>query len=167
MSYKVKTIISSNSAPISSNSAPTDDVLPFVLPLPTGEIPRDYDDVALFHSKEYAKIFGEKRAESCDEQKLLSVVKITYGGKSIHRAYRCSPKLRKDEVALSANSQRLLFGKNDNAGEVTITKGSKFLYFWNHPFHATRISMRLGVVSVALAIFSIVLAVISIIVSLL
>ena len=161
MSYKVKTIIPSNSAPISSNSAPTDDVLP----LPTGEIPRDYDDVALFHSKEYAKIFGEKRAESCDEQKLLSVVKITYGGKSIHRAYRCSPKLRKDEVGLSSNSQRLLFGKIDNAGEVTITKGSKFIYFWNHPFHATRISMRLGVYSVILAILSTILAIISIIIA--
>ena len=161
MSYKVKTIISSNSAPISSNSAPTDDVLS----LPTGEFPRDYDDVALFHSTEYAKIFGEKRTESCDEQKLLSVVKITYGGKSIHRAYRCSPKLRKDEVGLSSNSQRLLFGKNDNAGEVTITKGSKFLYFWNHPFHATRISMRLGVYSVILAILSTILAIVSIIIA--
>ena len=153
MSYKVKTIIS-------SNSAPTDDVLP----LPVGEFPRDYDDVALFHSSEYAKIFGEKRAESCDEQKLLSVVKITYGGKSTHRAYRCSPKLRKDEVALSANSQRLLYGKIDNAGEVTITNGSKFRYFWDHPFHATRISMRLGVVSVLFAILSIIITLISILI---
>lgn len=151
MSYKVKTIVS-------SNSAPTDDVLQ----LPTGEFPRDYDDVALFHSSEYAKIFGEKRAESCDEQKLLSVVKITCGGKSIHRAYRCSPKLGKDEVALSANSQRLLFDKVENAEEVTISKGSKFRYFWDHPFHATRISMRFGVYSVALAIVSIIISVISI-----
>lgn len=147
MSYKVKTIIS-------SNSVPTDDVLP----LPTGEFPRDYDDVALFHSSEYAKIFGENRAESCDEQKLLSVVKITYGGKSIHRAYRCSPKLGKDEVGLSANSQRLLFGKIDNAGEVTITKGSEFRYFWYHPFYETRMSIRIGVISVAFAILSIIIS---------
>ena len=151
MRYKVKTIGS-------SNVESADDVLQ----LQPGELPRDYDDVAFLNNRIYSKIFGEKRAESSDEQKLLSVVKITYGGKSIHRAYRCSPKLRTDEVALSANSQRLLFGKIDNAGEVTITKGSKFIYFWNHPFHATRISMRLGVYSVALAIVSIIISVISI-----
>lgn len=150
MRYKVKTIVS-------SNVESADDVLQ----LQPGELPRDYDDVAFLNNRIYSKIFGEKRAESSDEQKLLSVVKITYGGKSIHRAYRCSPKLRKDEVALSANSQRLLFGKIDNAGEVTITKGSKFIYFWNHPFHATRISMRLGVYSVILAILSTILAIIS------
>ena len=152
MRYKVKTIVS-------SNVESTDDVLQ----LQPGELPRDYDDVAFLNNRIYSKILGEKRAESSDEQKLLSVVKITYGGKSIHRAYRCSPKLRKDEVALSANSQRLLFGKIDNAGEVTITKGSKFIYFWNHPFHATRISMRLGVYSIILAILSTILAIISII----
>ena len=151
MSYKVKTIISSNTKPQKDD----------VLQLPPGESPRDYDDVAFFHSHEYATIFKENRADSSDEQKLLSVDKITYKGRSIHRAYRCSTNIGKDEVGLSANSQRLLFDKVENAEEVTITKGSKISYFWDHPFHATRISMRLGVVSVALAIVSIIISVIS------
>ena len=156
MSYKVKTIIS-------SNSTQTVDVLQ----LPPGELPRDYDDVAFLNNHTYSTIFGETRAKSSDEKKLLSVVKIKYKSKSIHRAYRCSANMTMNTVALTQNSQRLLFGSLTNTDDVTILKGSKFIYFWNHPFHATRISMRLGVVSVALAIFSIVLAVISIIVSLL
>ena len=151
MSYKVKTIIS-------SNSTQTVDVLQ----LPPGELPRDYDDVAFLNNRTYSAIFGEKRADSSNEKKLLSVVKITCDGKSIHRAYRCSANMTMNTVALTQNSQRLLFGSLTNVGDVTILKGSKFFYFWNHPFHATRISMRLGVYSVALAIVSIIISVISI-----
>ena len=43
-------------------------------------------------------------------------------------------------------------------GDVVVSKGSCFMYYWNHPFHATRISMRLGVVSILLALISIVIA---------
>ena len=154
MKYKVKTIVA-------SNVESADDVLQ----LQPGELPRDYDDVAFLNNRIYSKILGEKRAESSDEQKLLSVVKITYGGKSIHRAYRCAATMTMDTVALSKNSQRLLFGSLSNDDEVTITKGSKFRYFWDHPFHATRISMRLGVYSVILAIISTILAIVSIIIA--
>ena len=154
MRCKVKTLVS-------SNVESADDVLQLQL----GELPRDYDDVAFLNNRIYSKILGEKRAESCDEQKLLSVVKIACGGKSIHRAYRCAATMTMDTVALSKNSQRLLFGSLSNADEVTITKVSKFIYFWNHPFHATRISMRLGVYSVILAILSTILAIISIIIA--
>ena len=157
MSYKVKTIISSNATVLKDD----------VLQLPIGEFPRDYDDVAFLNNRVYSKIFGERRADSSNDQKLLSVVKITCGRKSIHRAYRRAANMTMDTVALTTNSQRLLFGSLSNADEVTITKGSKFLYFWDHPFYETRMSMRIGVISVALAILSIVLAVISIIVSLL
>lgn len=151
MCYSVRTIISSNSTQTGA-----------VLQLPPGELPRDYDDVAFLNNRTYSAIFGEKRADSSNEKKLLSVVKITCDGKSIHRAYRCSANMKKKSVALTQNSQRLLFGSLTNADYVTISKGSKFIYFWNHPFHATRISMRLGVYSVALAIVSIIISVISI-----
>ena len=151
MKYKVKTIVS-------SNVESADDVLQ----LQPGELPRDYDDVAFLNNRTYSEIFGEKRANSSKEKQLLSVVKIKYGCRSIHRAYRCSANMTKNTVALTQNSQRLLFGSLTNADYVTISKGSKFIYFWNHPFHATRISMRLGVYSVALAIVSIIISVISI-----
>ena len=151
MCYSVRTIISSNAVQRGA-----------VLQLPPGELPRDYDDVAFLNNRTYSEIFGEKRANSSKEKKLLSVVKITCDGKSIHRAYRCSANMTKNTVALTQNSQRLLFGSLTNTDDVTILKGSKFIYFWNHPFHATRISMRLGVYSVALAIVSIIISLISI-----
>ena len=151
MCYSVRTIISSNSTQTGA-----------VLQLPPGELPRDYDDVAFLNNRTYSAIFGEKRADSSNEKKLLSVVKIKYKSKSIHRAYRCSANMTMNTVALTQNSQRLLFGSLTNTDDVTILKGSKFIYFWNHPFHATRISMRLGVYSVALAIVSIIISVICI-----
>lgn len=148
MSYKVKTVISSNATVLKDD----------VLQLPIGELPRDYDDVAFLNNRVYSKIFGERRADSSTEQKILSVVKITYGRKSIHRAYRCAANMTMDTVALTTNSQRLLFGSLSNADEVTITKGSKIRFFWDHPFYKTRMSMRIGVISVAFAILSIVIS---------
>ena len=151
MCYSVRTIISSNAVQRGA-----------VLQLPPGELPRDYDDVAFLNNRTYSAIFGETRADSSIEKKLLSVVKIKYGCRSIYRAYRCSANMTKNTVALTQNSQRLLFGSLTNADDVTISKGSKFIYFWNHPFHATRISMRLGVVPVVFAILSIIITLISI-----
>ena len=41
--------------------------------------------------------------------------------------------------------------------KIEITKGSVFKYYWDHPFHATRISMRLGLISIVLSSISIIL----------
>ncbi len=111
----------------------------------------EYDDKVLIFGQNYESLFGTPRKNASSGLKRLSVVKIsTKDGTSIHRAFLGSNGLKGNQVALSPNSIRLLASKTepDYIDEVTISKGSEFLYFWNHPYHATRISMRLGMIGI-------------------
>ena len=91
----------------------------------------------------YQSVFGESRKDASRRMKRLSVVKITPkdSGYPIYR-----------EMCGEGKSNSDLVG-----GEEVVSKGSCFMYYWNHPFHATRISMRLGVASILLALISIVI----------
>ncbi|MBR4129759.1 MAG: hypothetical protein IKU02_02415 [Bacteroidaceae bacterium] len=121
--------------------------------------PSEFDDKVILYGDVFKDLFEVPRYKSGKNLKLLGVIKITYkNGKSIHRAYlgkKGVPGFCKNHVALSHNSIRLLNGNDENADfidQVTISKGSVFFYFWDHPFHATRISMRLGVISILLTV---------------
>lgn len=128
----------------------------------------EMDDCIVMESSAYAQIFGKPRQRDCDCRKRLAVVKVSCNGKSIHRAFRAEPAqgFTNNYVALTSNSIRLLSDRDfDLAGKdkdlvVDISKGSSFLYYWNHPFHATRISMRLGFPSLIIGIVSLILGLI-------
>ena len=132
----------------------------------------EYDDKVIMHGDWFKELYGNPRY-SCETEnidKLLCVIKIsTSNGKSIHRSFfgRKGVKgLDKGKIALSPNSIRLLTEKNGNVNPnsidtVIISQGSKFKYFWNHPYHATRISMRLGFWSIVLAMAGIAVSLIS------
>lgn len=129
---------------------------------------KSQEDSVYMSSKSYNSVFGNTRRDSSRRMKRLSVVKITPkdGGYPIYRKYVCNPyfkSLKENQVALNPASIREMCGEgksNSNlvGGEVVVSKGSCFMYYWNHPFHATRISMRLGVASILLALISIVIA---------
>ena len=133
-----------------------------------GEVSQE--DSVYMSSKSYSSVFGENRRDASRRMKRLSVVKITPkdSGYPIYRKYVCNPyfqSLEDNQVALNPASIREMCGEGKcNAdlvgGEVVVSKGSCFMYYWNHPFHATRISMKLGVASILLALISIVIALI-------
>ena len=121
--------------------------------------PSEYDDKVILHGDVFKELFGAPRYKTNKRNKLLAVIKITNkNGESIHRAYlgkKGVPGFNSDHVALTHNSIRLLNGDDENPDsikQVTISKGCRFLYYWNHPYHATRISMRLGMLSIVLTI---------------
>lgn len=126
------------------------------------------EDSVYMTPNSYQSVFGENRKNSSRRMKRLSVVKITpeNGGYAIYRKYVYNPyfkSISNCQVALNPASIREMCGKgqsnSDLVGkEVVVSKGSYFMFYWNHPFHATRISMRLGVVSILLALISIVIA---------
>lgn len=131
--------------------------------LRTGELARDYDDTIFLWKDHYKAIFGETRGTSSASKKLLSVVKITYTDKnnkkrSIHRAYRTDKCMNSKTIGITYNSLRLLADDIEDIIVVEVSKGCCMSYFWNHPFHATRISTRLGVISIALSIISILMS---------
>lgn len=131
-----------------------------------GEVSQE--DSVYMSSKSYSSVFGENRKDSSRRMKRLSIVKITPkdGGYPIYRKYVCNPyfkSLEENQVALNPASIREMCGKGQSNSDlvgrdVVVSKGSCFMYYWNHPFHATRISMRLGVASILLALISIVIA---------
>ena len=129
----------------------------------------DLEDAAYLSSGAYEKIFGRKRSKVGRCRKTLSVVKIynPESGLSIYRKYQYNPDFKginDDMVALHPASIRELV-KEDNSeivGKIVeVSKGNRFCYFWLHPYHATRISMKLGVFSIVLAIFSIIITIIT------
>lgn len=108
----------------------------------------NYDDLALLRTSDYQERFGKRRYKDNRKRKILAVVKITNPETrmSIYRAYRGDRAICNGQVGLTSNSLRLL---SDDSGAssmptLEITKGCELLYFWKHPFHATRISMKLG-----------------------
>lgn len=86
---------------------------------------------------------------------------------SIYRKYQYTPDfkgIKEDMIALHPASIRELV-KEDNSEivgkTVVVSRGNRFCYFWRHPYHATRISMKLGVPSIVLALISIIVTVIT------
>jgi hypothetical protein len=67
------------------------------------------------------------------------------------------------DAVLSPNSVRLLCEENNAdvvGNEVEVRKGTlwdSIVFYWEHPFHATRISFQLGLPALILSIISLVL----------
>lgn len=128
----------------------------------------DHQDIAWFNNRQYAEIFKIKR--SLDHpNKLIAVVRLRYKSRIIRRRYMCDQtlSLSDDRVGLTSESIRILFDDKTDPSQkfITISKGNiwdVFMYYWNHPFHATRISFKVGFISILVGILSLVISVISI-----
>lgn len=117
---------------------------------------RELDQYVVLESHMYQEIFGKKKIASNASKKRLSVVKISYNGSSIYRAYLSAPVVgfKKDYVALTPNSiyelsQEEKINLLDN---VTLTKGSWWKYYWNSPNAAERMSFRIGICGILVTI---------------
>lgn len=114
----------------------------------------------------YREIFGEKKNRAKDSHKLLSIVKVSANGKSIHRAFRgaTTTGFTSNHAALSPSSISLL---NDADGkepsEVVLSKGCWIPFYWGHPDKAIRMATRLGAVSLFLGLVSLVISIIGLI----
>ena len=132
----------------------------------------DEQEDSVYMSRDaFEEVFGKTRKESSRCKKRLAVVRIysKVSKQAIHRKYVFNPDfvgITNKEIALNPASIRELCGRGfeneDIVGkDVYVSKGSKFLYYWNHPYHATRISMKLGVGSILLAFISIIIGLLS------
>ena len=119
---------------------------------------KELDEYVVLESHMYARIFGKKKITAKDSRKRLSVVKIDYNGKAIHRAYMSVPAtdFKKEFVGLTTNSIYLLSGSDGNTvsllSNVTLSKGNKLIYFWTHPNAAVRMALKIGVWGIACTI---------------
>ena len=118
-------------------------------------------------NRAYKEIFGVIRSKTSKNKKLISIVRITNpkNKETIRRRYKYMgiEGVGDNDVVLSPNSIRLLCEEKNAevvGNEVEVRKGNLWdavLFYWEHPFHATRISFQIGLPALILSILSIVL----------
>ena len=129
----------------------------------------DNQDVAWFNSNQYNEIFSTPRYLDSNN-KLLAIVRIEYNGRVIRRRYKFDSDFKgldDNRIGLTSESTRILFD-NTPASEnpVMVSKADwldVIMFYWNHPFHATRISTRIGLPSLLISLISLVLTLISLV----
>ncbi len=120
------------------------------------------DGEIYLNSSDYKSVFGNKKAKQNKRKKLLSIVKVTANGKTIHRSFRgaTAPGFTNQFAALSPSSILLLNNDNgESPKQVTLFRGKRIPYYYNHPDKSIRLSFKLGCLSLLLGIISIVLAI--------
>lgn len=128
-------------------------------------------DTIILAGCDFEAIFKTTKAKSSIWIKRLPVVKISFNGRTIHRRFYGNNDLgEKDKngkstgkyAALNYSSlYELVDDKPDTikGHTVQISKGRRLPYYWYHPFHATRISFRLGFISIVFAAVSLLLSI--------
>ena len=139
--------------------------------LPQGYSTEQLDDIAIFTNNAYGLIFGVKRCEASKSKKLISIVRITNpkNNVSIRRCYKRIPfnGLGDNDIALSPSSIRLLCEENNAdvvGAELELRRGTlwdSLIYYWEHPFHATRISFKIGLPALIISIISLILGIVA------
>ena len=124
-------------------------------------------DVAWFNSQQYKdeELFGIKR--SLDKKnKLLAIVRLEYNGRIIRRRYQTDNTLglTDTQVGLTSESARILFDDIPDVSKevVKVSKGNvrdTIMFYWDHPFHATRISFKVGLPSLLIGLFSLIIGI--------
>lgn len=126
----------------------------------------DNQDVVWFNNTQYVEIFKNKRSLD-HNNKLLAIIRLKYKDRVIRRRYRYDHTLHltNEQLGLTSESVRILFDDLNASEElVTVSKGNiwdSLMFYWNHPFHATRISFKVGVASVIVGVLSMILSIIS------
>lgn len=126
-----------------------------------------YIGLALFHPRNYSKIFDKKAKDSTKAKRRLSVVKITFpNGKSIYRKFKASSHqgVTADIVALHPNSIYEAYpGQQNDPIYVEISPANcwgKMMFNWNHPDNAVRSSYRLAVIGAVTGILGIITSIV-------
>lgn len=123
-----------------------------------------FNESVVMSNKAYQTIFGCTKSKVSYQKKLLSVVKITINGKSIHRKYVGLDKMNgHDQYAAITYASMQLLGNEGvshiiQGQEATLSSGSPFIFFWTHPDNAVRVAVKLGTLSIALAILGVIVA---------
>lgn len=123
----------------------------------------DCDSVVYCEGEDFLRIFGNRRANT-KYKRTPPIVKVTnpMTGHSIHRVYRMGRNFPKNACGLSYFSLLELINNNDDMkrmGRVLLSKGSLWKYYWYHPFHATKVSTRLGIFSMSIGLLSLLISI--------
>ena len=116
----------------------------------------------VLRSSDYGAIFGTNQSTASLTLKRLPIVKITANGHPIYREYLQHKLMTSAYAGLTYRSLTLL--KDDQGNDpqtLTLEPGCWWMFYWEHPNHTVRMSMRIGVVGISISIVSLILALIA------
>ncbi|MBQ7741429.1 MAG: hypothetical protein IJT90_00665 [Bacteroidaceae bacterium] len=108
--------------------------------------------------RDFREIFGTRHGDSLKYSRTIPVVKISRGKKRIYRQFRCLNIQGFSQYAgLSYTSLLGISYSNEdmkNINTVELSPGNILSYYSNHPFHATRVSFQIGIISIIISFLS-------------
>lgn len=124
------------------------------------EIYETLHDKILLENSVYKKIFGKQIAPEAHRPWKRGIVRIKASGKSIFRLFNGGNmfKIKATEAGIMSSDYHGLELKKGS--EIEISRGSRLLFYWNHPNHLNRSAFKLGLVSLFLGLVSLVITII-------
>lgn len=126
--------------------------------------PVEYEELVFMQGSDFEKIFGYKDG-SPKLKGRLPVVKVTNpnNGKSVHLLYRTSAEISgyEDYAVMTFSAIKKITSSPEelkHLESVQVSKGSAFCFFFNHPIHSVRCSIRLALFSILLSTISVLVA---------
>ena len=126
--------------------------------------PVEYEELVFLRGADFEKIFGYKDG-SPKLKGRLPVVKVSNpnSGKSVHLLYRTSAEISgyHDYAVMTFSAIKKITSSPEeleHLESVNVSKGSAFRFFFNHPIHSVRCSIRLALLSILLGIMSVIIA---------
>ena len=142
------------------------------MPPYSGALPQKITDLWNVYTSNdiHEKVFKETAGSISNYPWKKRIVKITSKDTklSVYRIWRGVPAYVSSKDILYIDDiakYSLIKDRKNNKIEVILSKGSRFWYYWNHFDNATRVSFKLGLLSVILGIISLILGGLSIYVS--
>lgn len=121
---------------------------------------QEYKDKVVLENSKYKDIFGINFGSLSYLPWKRGIIKIEYNNKCVYRMFASgnSKGINKTSIGLTLESLNLLGINlnNLNPDNLKISKGSKTLFYWNHPKHNVRVAYKLGFVSVVCGIISLI-----------
>ncbi len=115
----------------------------------------DYQDKVFLNAQKYKEIFGKSFSKQRRLPWKRGIVKISCTGQPVHRMYLSRNDIRANEMAVTRQTLGLLMeSSNQDAMRFTVDKGSRICFYWEHPVHTTRVSFKLGLISVVASVVS-------------
>jgi len=132
-----------------------------------------YDDKVFLVNSQYKKFFGNLFRDDNNLPWKRGIVKVTFckdkKKHTIHRLFHSgnSRGISHEEVGLSKMSLGVLqitnYNEQDNLIELKISKGNRFMFYWNHSEHIFRSAFKLALVFGLITVISLIVSVVSLI----
>ncbi|HNZ53843.1 MAG TPA: hypothetical protein PLD55_02025 [bacterium] len=123
------------------------------------------DDTVYLESKQYKKIFGTTFENQNRRPWKRGIVKISCNGNSVRRLFSSEgyagisenkSRMKENEIGLSSVTASILKVEKEKEADVKLKKGSKFIFYWDHPEHYQRVTFKLALLSLLFSIISLI-----------